>query len=136
MSSKRRAFKDAVYEQFARVAKALSSPRRIELLDLLVQCPRTVESLAQCAGLSLANTSQHLQVLRAAGLVESEREGLFVTYRLADLSVAEFLLALQRLASVRLAEIERILHRFVTSSEPLQAVNRGALIARVRRGDA
>src|SRR5262245_21879785 len=135
MSASRRAFKDAVYEQFARIAKALSSPRRIELLDLLGQCPRTVEGLAQYTGMSLANTSQHLQILRAAGLVESEKQGIFVTYRLPDLTVAEFLLTLGRLASARLAEVERILNQFVTSTEPLEGVDRDALITRVRRGD-
>jgi rhodanese-related sulfurtransferase/DNA-binding transcriptional ArsR family regulator len=124
MSASSHAFKEAVYEQFARIAKALSSPRRIELLDLLAQCSRTVEGLAQ-----------HLQVLRAAGLVEHEKQGVFVWYRLADLTVAEFLLTLRRLASERLAEVERILHQFVPDREPLQAVTREALTARVRRGD-
>jgi rhodanese-related sulfurtransferase/DNA-binding transcriptional ArsR family regulator len=135
MSASSHAFKEAVYEQFARIAKALSSPRRIELLDLLAQCSRTVEGLAQCTGMSTANTSQHLQVLRAAGLVEHEKQGVFVWYRLADLTVAEFLLTLRRLASERLAEVERILHQFVPDREPLQAVTREALTARVRRGD-
>jgi DNA-binding transcriptional ArsR family regulator len=79
-----RKFKDAIYEQLGRIGKALASPRRLQLLDLLCQGPRTVEALAREAGQSLANTSQHLQVLRGARLVEAEKPGLHVTYRLAD----------------------------------------------------
>ena len=79
-----RKFKDAIYEQLGRIGKALASPRRLQLLDLLCQGPRTVEALAREAGQSLANTSQHLQVLRGARLVEAEKHGLHVTYRLAD----------------------------------------------------
>src|SRR3990172_1686159 len=90
MSSETRVFKDAIYEQFGRIGKAVASPRRIELLDLLCQGPRTVDVLAQQAGLSLANTSHHLQVLRSARLVETVRNGSFVTYRLADADVSAF----------------------------------------------
>src|SRR5688500_7433423 len=79
---------DLLYEQFARIGRAVSSSTRLEMLDLLSQAPRTVEALAAQADQSLANTSQHLQVLRAAGLVESTKEGLYVTYRLAPDGVA------------------------------------------------
>src|ERR1700737_70323 len=79
-----REFKDRLYGQFARIGKALSSPHRLEMLELLVQGERTVDSLATEVGLSLANTSQHLQALRQAALVESRRDGLFVSYRLSD----------------------------------------------------
>ena len=79
-----RRFKDAIYEQFARVAKALASPHRIQLLDLLAQGSRTVEALGRMADMSLANTSAHLQVMRAAGLLEATKDGLYVTYRVAD----------------------------------------------------
>jgi DNA-binding transcriptional ArsR family regulator/rhodanese-related sulfurtransferase len=79
-----RRFKDAIYEQLARIGKAASAPKRLELLDLLCQGPRTVEALAEQAAISVANTSQHLQVLRAARLVEAEKRGLHVEYRLAD----------------------------------------------------
>ena len=84
MRSRNRRFKTAIYEQFARIGKATSNPSRLELLDLLCQGPRTVETLAREAGLGLANTSQHLKALREARLVEAEKSGLFVTYRLAD----------------------------------------------------
>lgn len=88
--------KSALYEQLARVGKAVSAPARLELLDLLAQAPRTVEALAGLTRLSVANTSQHLQVLRAAGLVESSKDGLYVTYRLASNDVAEFSVRLRR----------------------------------------
>jgi DNA-binding transcriptional ArsR family regulator len=76
MTTPHRRFKDAIYEQFARLGKAISAPRRLELLDLLCQGPRTVEALAQQAAISVANASQHLQVLRAARLVDAEKKGL------------------------------------------------------------
>ena len=78
-------FKEAIYRQLARIGSAVASPRRLELLDLLAQGPQTVDRLASKAGQSVANTSQHLQRLRAARLVEAEKRGLYVTYRLADL---------------------------------------------------
>src|SRR5689334_21791947 len=93
-----RKFNDAIYEQFARIGKAAASPIRLELLDLLGQAPRTVEALASQTGQSVANVSQHLQVLRAARLVEADKEGLYVTYRLADEHVGAFLQALRQLA--------------------------------------
>src|SRR5690349_11307093 len=93
-----RRHKDALYEQLARVGKALAAPRRLELLDLLAQAPRTVEGLAEQTGMSIANTSQHLQVLRAAGLALSEKDGLFVTYRIAGDEVAELGLRLRSVA--------------------------------------
>ena len=84
MTTPHRRFKDSIYEQIARVGKAASAPKRLELLDLLCQGPRSVESLALQAGISLANASQHLQVLRGARLVEAEKKGLRVEYRLAS----------------------------------------------------
>lgn len=130
-----RRFKDAIYQQFARVAKALSSPHRIELLELLAQGPRTVEALAKLSDMTLANTSAHLKVLRGAGLVESTRGGLFVTYRLADPSVAELLLSTRKVAEARLAEVERITRAFLAENAQLDPVDAGALRAKVRAGD-
>src|ERR671911_25856 len=95
-------FKTAIYEQIARIGKATASPGRLELLDLLSQGPRTVEALASQIGQSVANTSHHLQVLRGARLVEAEKAGVYVTYRLAD-KVADFVLQLRTLAQARLA---------------------------------
>src|SRR5688572_4781573 len=95
MTTGQRQFQNAIYAQFARLGKAVASPKRLELLDLLCQGPRTVEVLAGQAGVSIANASQHLQVLRAARLVDAEKKGLYVEYRLADDEVAHFLCALR-----------------------------------------
>lgn len=116
----KRSFKDNLYEQFSRIGKALSSPKRLEILDLLTQSPRTVESVAGEADLSVANASQHLLVLKAAGLLDSTKNGLHVTYRLADSSVASFLLAFRQLAEDRIADIERLSASFFEQSpEPM-----------------
>jgi len=134
MKNPNRAFKDAIYEQFARIGKSVSSPKRLELLDLLCQGERTVEVLAKESGLSIANTSQHLQVLRAARLVEAEKEGLFVIYRLADQTVCEFFRAMRVLAESRLAEVEQIKRRFLEGREGMEPVDREALLKLVREG--
>jgi len=134
MKNPNRAFKDAIYEQFARIGKAVSSPKRLELLDLLCQGPRTVEVLAKESGLTVANASQHLQVLRAARLVDTEKQGLFVTYRLADPAVCEFFRAMRVLAENRLAEVEQIKRQFLQGREGMEPVNREELLSRVRQG--
>jgi len=134
MSTSKRHFKDAIYEQFARVGKAVSSPKRLELLDLLCQTERSVESLAKEASLSIANTSRHLQVLRAARLVEAEKNGLHVIYRIADPTVGEFFLSLRKLSEVRLAEIEQITRSFFADRDGLEPVNQETLLGRVREG--
>lgn len=132
MKNPNRAFKDAIYEQFARIGKSVSSPKRLELLDLLCQGPRTVEVLAQESGLTVANASQHLQVLRASRLVEAEKEGLYVKYRLADQTVCEFFRTMRILAENRLAEIEQIKHQFLAGKEGMEPVDRESLLKRVR----
>jgi rhodanese-related sulfurtransferase/DNA-binding transcriptional ArsR family regulator len=135
MPSRGRRFKDAIYEQFARVAKALASPHRIELVELLAQGPRTVEALARMTDMSLANASQHLQVLRAAGLLESSKEGLFVTYRVADPSVAALLLALRSAAETRLADVAKITRDFLSENAQREEIDEVALRRKVRSGD-
>ncbi len=129
-----RRFTDTIYEQFARIGKAIASPRRLELLDLLSQGPRTVDALARLAAQSLANTSQHLQVLRAARLVDADKEGLYVTYRLADSEVARFFQTLRQLAESRLAEIEQTKRAFLERRGLMEPVDREALLERVRSG--
>lgn len=99
MTPKPRACKNAPDDGFARLAKALASPRRIELLDALAQRSRTVENVAHQTGMSVANASQHLRILRAVGLVQSEKDGLFVSYRIASAQVVQLLGALRELAS-------------------------------------
>jgi rhodanese-related sulfurtransferase len=133
MKNPNRLFKDAIYEQFARIGKAVSSPKRLELLDLLCQGPRTVEVLAKESGLTVANASQHLQVLRTSRLVETEKEGLFVIYRLADQTVCEFFRTMRVLAESRLAEVEQIKRQFLEGREGMEPVNREELLALVRQ---
>lgn len=134
MASRNRRFKTAIYEQFSRIGKALSNPSRLELLDLLCQGPRTVEALAKEAGLGLANTSQHLKALREARLVEAEKAGLFVTYRLAGEQVCQFFRSLRSLAETRLAEVAEITRRFLEARQGLQPVDREQLLSKVREG--
>ena len=134
MTTSRR-FKDTIYEQFARVGKAVSAPKRLELLDLLCQGARTVESLAAQAAISVANTSQHLQVLRAARLVETEKKGLYVEYRLANEQVCQFFHALRGLAESRLAEVEQVTHAYLKERGAMEAVRGDELLRRVRHGE-
>lgn len=135
MSLSHRQYKDAIYEQLARIGKAVSAPKRIELLEILGQGPRTVEALAKLADLSVANASQHLKALRAARLVEAEKQGLFVEYRLADESVGRYLLSTQTLADSRLAEIRQLTRDFLEARGALEPVNRDELMRRVREGE-
>ena len=135
MKNASRLFKDRIYEQLARIGKAVSSPQRLEILDLLSQGERTVESLAQEAHLNTANTSRHLQVLRAARLVEAEKEGVFIRYRIADDAVSDFFRTLRLLAATRLAELAEIARRFFEGCETMELVDRKALLKRVRRGE-
>jgi len=126
--------KRALFDEFARVGKAVSSGRRIEVLDILANGERSVEGLAEQLGLSVANTSQHLQVLRQAGLVRTRREGTSIRYRLAAPEVFEFLRALRALAAGRLAEVERLARAYLGARDTLEPVTRQELARRLRRG--
>jgi rhodanese-related sulfurtransferase len=130
-----RGTKAALFDGFARVGKALASGRRIELLDVLANGERSVEVLAGEAGLSVANASQHLQVLRQAGLVASRREGTSVHYRLAGPEVFELWRALRTLAASRLAEVERLAAAYLGDRDGLEPVTRQELARRLRDGD-
>ena len=130
-----RAAKTALFDAFARVGRALASGRRIELVDVLANGERTVEALAGEVGLSAANTSQHLQVLRQAGLVTSRRAGTSVHYRLAAPEVFDFWRALRTLAAGRLAEVERLAAAYLGGRNQLEPVTREELASRLRDGD-
>ena len=135
MKNEYRAFRDVIYEQFARIGKALSSPKRLELVDLLCQGERTVEVLAKLANLTVANASQHLQVLRAARLVETEKRGLYMSYRLADLAVCDLFRAMRTVAESRLAEVEQITRHFLEGREGMEPVDRESLLQRAKTGE-
>lgn len=130
-----RRFKDSIYEQLARLGKAVSAPKRLELLDLLCQGPRTVETIADLTATSVANASSHLQVLRAARLVEAEKKGLYVEYRLADMRVSRFFHSLSGLAEARLAEIGQVTRAFLTERGGMESVPSAELLRRVRDGE-
>lgn len=131
-----RAFKDQLYTQFARVGKALASPARLELLDLLAQGERPVEALAGEAALSVANASAHLKVLYQARLVESRKEGLRVYYRLADPAVYRLWSALRQVGERQLAEIERLVALYLHARHELEALSRDELRQRLAEGTA
>lgn len=120
-------------EQFARIGKALASPRRIELLELLCQGERSVEELARATGMTVTNASQHLQVLRSASLVSTHRDGTKVICEVADDDVARFFEALRGLARGRLAEVEVIMQRHFDGTAELEPVSRDELLSRVER---
>src|SRR2546421_11592501 len=125
--------KNALFEAIAVMGKAFASSRRLEMLDLLAQAPRTVDELARTSGQSTANTSQHLQALHAAGLVTRAREGTSVRYALAGEDVVALWLALRDLSVSQLAEVERAASDYL--GEEVDAVGRDELIARMRKGD-
>jgi rhodanese-related sulfurtransferase len=130
-----REFKDAVFQQFSQIASAFASPKRIEIVDVLAQGERHVEAIAEQTNLTVANTSRHLQVLKAANLVASRKEGLQVFYRLADPIVLEGYRSLQTLAEARLAEVGRLVGDYFASTDGLEPVEKEELLRRVRRRD-
>jgi rhodanese-related sulfurtransferase len=125
--------KDALFEAIATMGKAFASPVRLELIDLLAQAPRTVEELARASGQSVANASQHLQALHAAGLVTRAREGTRVRYALAGDEVLRLWLALREVSALRLAEVERAAREYLGGE--VEAIGREELVERLARGD-
>lgn len=126
--------KKALFEQFALVAKALAHANRLELLEFLAQGERTVEVLADLAGLSVANASQHLRHLLRAGLVQTRKEGLYVHYALADNSVVELLGALRIVAETNIAEIDRLVDTYLKAKDALEPVSPDELLSRSSQG--
>lgn len=129
-----RTLKTRLYGQLARIGKAVASPGRLELLEILAQGERTVEALARETRLSVANASHHLQILREARLVEARKDGLYVYCRLADSDVFEFSRMIRRLAERRLEEVDRIVQLYLGARDQLEPVGREELLGRVRSG--
>jgi rhodanese-related sulfurtransferase/DNA-binding transcriptional ArsR family regulator len=126
--------KRALYAQFAAIAKAMAHEHRLELLELIAQGEGSVESLAQRCGLSIANTSQHLQHLRRAGLVAARRDNKFVLYRLSDDSILKAVAALHRVAERNLAEVDHIVRSYFLDRDALEPVSRRELSERMKKG--
>jgi rhodanese-related sulfurtransferase len=133
--TKPREIKDRIFEQFARIGHAMASPKRLELLDLLCQAEKSVETLANQAAMSIANTSRHLQILRAARLVDGRKDRLHVHYRLADDDVCRFFGSLRTLAASRLAEIDLIVRDYFDDPKRLQPMDKKNLLRRAKAGE-
>jgi rhodanese-related sulfurtransferase len=130
-----RVVKDTLYAQFARIGKAIASPRRIELLDLLCQGERSVDALAEAANMPVKNTSAQLKELRLARLVETRKEGTRVYYRLADDAVCGFYFALRDLARARFTEVQQIVRDYFEAHHDLEPVRRHDLLRRMDSGE-
>lgn len=131
----KRELKDLLYEQVARIGKAVSSPKRLELLEILAQGEKTVERLAQEANLSIKLASAHLKVLRAARLVEARRDGRFIAYRLTGDDVSALWVNLRTVAEEHLVELKVEMDRIFAAPEKLDSETRQSLMEKARRGD-
>ncbi len=136
MAIQERKLKNTVYAVLAGVGKTVASPVRVELLDLLSQGGRTVEELARMSGQTVANASQHLQVLLRARLVDRSKEGLFARYRLSVPEVGEFIQALRVLADSQAVQLEQAKNRLMAELNEAEPVGREELVRRVREGEA
>ncbi len=131
----KRLHKDALYQQVARIARAVASPKRLELIELLAQAPKSVERLAAEAGISIKLASAHLKALRGARLVATERQGKYVIYRLADGEVAHLWVQLRVLAEDRLFELQDALRRLTAAGGEWRAAGRAELLRQARAGE-
>ena len=134
MNMSRQTPKALLFEQFARIGQALSSGPRLELLELLAQGEYSVDALAQLTGLSVANTSRHLQQLRLAGLIVARKEGQFVHYRLAGDEVIRLIYALGAVGETYSAEVERLIKTFLADKDSLEPVPAEEVLERARKG--
>lgn len=128
----KREFKDKVFGELAKISNALSNPRRLEIIDLLSQGERTVEKISKETGMSVANASQHLQVLKAGNLVEVRRNGNFIIYRLASGKVALIWQLFRELGTERIAEIEKIVKDFRGQKQGLESVTIDELLKKMK----
>lgn len=130
-----RTIKDALYEQVARIAKAAASPKRLELIELLCQSPKTVEVLAREANISVKLVSAHLKALKSARLVETERQGKYISYRLANDDVARFWVTIRLLAEDRLFELQDALRQLSAATQEWVGNSHDELLAKAKNGD-
>ncbi len=132
--SEKRPFKAQIFEQLARIGKAIANGNRLELLEFLAQGERSVDALAKVANLSIANTSQHLQVLRQAGLIQSRKEGQRVHYSLSDERVVALLGLLRDLAQEHISDLDRLINLYLTSRDAMDPIAAAELLDRARNG--
>jgi rhodanese-related sulfurtransferase len=130
-----REMKNLLYEQVSRVSKALASPKRLELIELLCQCEKSVETLARETGMSVKLASAHLRALRAGRLVETRKDGKYVLYRLADSSVADLWVSLRSVAEERLVDLQMALRSLLEASAALVGVDRKAILRQAQHGE-
>lgn len=133
---KSREFKDLVFEQFAKIAQAFSAPKRLEIIEILSQGERDVDSLSKQVSMTIANTSRHLQILKHARLLETRREGVRIFYRIADEDVANCWLGLQSLAEKRSAEVKETARAFFDERDSMEPITKEELIKRTKNNDA
>lgn len=130
-----RNLKDSLYQEFARIGKSISSPKRLEILDLLSQGPKSVESLSKLTTMSVANVSQHLQTLANSRLVRFERKGNFVIYELANTAISEFLISLKSLSENQFAQVQQIKQEFLNVNLGMNGVSMSELKDRMEKGE-
>lgn len=133
--SMERIWKDQLYQEFARIGKCLSSPKRLELLDLLSQGSKSVDQLAKITGMSVANVSQHLQTLHESRLVRSHKQGNFVIYGIAELSVADFMVSLHRLSEKQLVEVQKLKSEILQNHVSMEPIALEELLERMDKGE-
>jgi rhodanese-related sulfurtransferase len=136
LKMKAREFKDAVFNQFARLAQAMCSPKRLEIIDILIQGERDVETIARETNLTVANTSRHLQVLKNAHLVDFRKDGVRAFYRISDTAVYNCWKNLQSLAENLLPEVRDAVQRFYREREAMEAISKDELLRRIEKGEA
>ncbi len=135
MARSKPTFKQKLLEQFARLGKALGSEVRLELIELLIQCPTAVEDLAKKVNLPIANVSQHLQVLKQVGLVKTERQGKSIIYKVGDRDVIDLFLRLQAVGERHLDEIDQLIERYLTSKDDLEGLSVEEVLRMAKRGE-
>ena len=135
MSRTNKTFKQILFEQFARLGKALGSEVRLELIELLIQCPTAVEDLATKVKLPIANVSQHLQVLKQVGLVKTAREGKSIIYTVGDRDVVELFLKLQGVAKRHIDEVDQLVERYLTAKDDLEGLSVNQVLSMAKRGE-
>jgi rhodanese-related sulfurtransferase/DNA-binding HxlR family transcriptional regulator len=130
----RQNLKQQIYSQVARIGKVVGHGHRLELLEYLAQGERTVEALTKLTGLSVANTSQHLRLMRQSGLVQARKDGLYVYYSLADDEIVRLLSSMRKLAESHLADVDRLVRAYLTVKDELEPIPRRELLERARKG--